>query len=248
LTADSTQATGLKWAAAATTPGEANTASNVGTGSGWFKQKTGVDLEFKTIIAGSTKLSVTVNASDLTLDVVQANLTLDSIGGTLGIAKGGTGQTTANTAFNALSPMTSRGDLLTRDASASARLGVGTDGFLLTADSAQAMGLKWATLTGRVTSITLTAAATASVTTDGTQTLIVLGYGDWTSVTTSESLEIKYNGTSKALQQCSVGSAGDRIPFCLFYSETPAAQTVNITLTATSGTVNNPHILVLHVS
>ena len=32
---------------------EANTASNVGLGSGLYKQKTGVDLEFKTLVAGS---------------------------------------------------------------------------------------------------------------------------------------------------------------------------------------------------
>lgn len=36
-----------------TDTGEVNTASNVGGGSGLFKQKTGVDLEFKTLIAGT---------------------------------------------------------------------------------------------------------------------------------------------------------------------------------------------------
>ncbi|GAH20659.1 unnamed protein product, partial [marine sediment metagenome] len=33
--------------------GESNTASNVGTGEGVFKQKLGVDLQFKTLLAGT---------------------------------------------------------------------------------------------------------------------------------------------------------------------------------------------------
>ena len=44
--------------------GEANTGSNVGTGDGVFKQKTGVDLEFKTLIGG-TNVTITNNANDL---------------------------------------------------------------------------------------------------------------------------------------------------------------------------------------
>ena len=47
--------------------GEINTASNVGTGDGVFKQKTGVDLEFKSLIAG-TNLSIVNNANDLTIN------------------------------------------------------------------------------------------------------------------------------------------------------------------------------------
>lgn len=46
--------------------GEANTASNVGTGSGVFKQKTGVDLEFKTLTAGSN-ITITPGANDLVI-------------------------------------------------------------------------------------------------------------------------------------------------------------------------------------
>lgn len=45
------------------------------------------------------------------------------------------------------STLTTKGDLLTRDASAVARLGVGSDGQVLTADSAQTLGVKWATPT-----------------------------------------------------------------------------------------------------
>lgn len=64
--------------------GEANTASNVGTGGvGVFKQKTGVDLEFKKINAGSNKITITDDTgnSELDIDVAQGNLDHGSIGG-----------------------------------------------------------------------------------------------------------------------------------------------------------------------
>jgi hypothetical protein len=47
--------------------GEINTGSNVGTGDGVFKQKTGVDLEFKTLIGG-TNVSIANNTNDLTIN------------------------------------------------------------------------------------------------------------------------------------------------------------------------------------
>lgn len=58
--------------------GETNTASNVGTsGVGVFKQKTGVNLEFKNINAGSNKITVTEDGvnNEIDVDVVVANLT-----------------------------------------------------------------------------------------------------------------------------------------------------------------------------
>lgn len=63
--------------------------------------------------------------------------------GTLPIANGGTGQTTKTAAFDALSPLTTKGDLVVRDGTNNIRLPVGADGKFLKADSAQASGLAW---------------------------------------------------------------------------------------------------------
>ncbi len=81
--------------------GETNTASNVGvSGVSVFKQKNGVDLEFRSINVASSKISVVLDGAnnEIDLDVVEANLTLDNLGGTLGLGKGGTGATTASVA------------------------------------------------------------------------------------------------------------------------------------------------------
>ena len=57
--------------------GEANTYSSVGSGISIIKTKTGVDLPFKSLFAGSTRISITGNTNDVSLDVNQANLSID---------------------------------------------------------------------------------------------------------------------------------------------------------------------------
>lgn len=66
------------------------------------------------------------------------------VSGVLPIANGGTGEDTAPEAFDALSPLTTKGDILTHDGTTNIRLGVGTDGFTLVADAAEPAGVKWA--------------------------------------------------------------------------------------------------------
>ena len=59
--------------------------------------------------------------------------------GTLPITAGGTGQTTASAAFNALSPITTTGDLIIGNGTNSAtRLAIGANGYILTSDGTTA--------------------------------------------------------------------------------------------------------------
>lgn len=63
---------------------------------------------------------------------------------TIGISKGGTGQTTQTAGMDALSPTTTKGDLLVDNGTSVIRLAVGSKNQVLVADSAQAAGVKWA--------------------------------------------------------------------------------------------------------
>ena len=72
--------------------GEANTASNVGTGGvGVFKIKSGVDLQFKKINVGSSKLTVTDDTGDDEVDIDLGTVALADLSDVT--AKSGTGTT-----------------------------------------------------------------------------------------------------------------------------------------------------------
>lgn len=90
----------------------------------------------------STDTLTNKSISGATNTITNVSLTA-GVTGTLPIANGGTGQTTASTAFGALSPLTTKGDIL-GFSTLNARVPIGADGFVLTADATQALGLKWA--------------------------------------------------------------------------------------------------------
>ena len=107
--------------------------------------------------AGGTVTSVTLDttttgltvSSGTTQEITASGTFL--LGGTLSVGHGGTGQTTAAAAFGALSPLTTKGDIL-GFSTVNARVPVGTNGQVLTADGTDALGVKWATpTTGTVT-------------------------------------------------------------------------------------------------
>jgi hypothetical protein len=67
--------------------GEINTASNLGSGANIFASKVLLDFRFRSLVPGSNRLSVTQNANDISLDIVPANMTLSSLGGSLNLSQ-----------------------------------------------------------------------------------------------------------------------------------------------------------------
>jgi len=100
--------------------------------------------------------------------------TAANVTGTVAIVNGGTGQTTASAAFNALSPITTTGDLILGNGTNSAtRLPIGANGYLLTSDgttaswtAAPATGVT--SFSAGTTGLTPATATTGAVTLAGT--------------------------------------------------------------------------------
>jgi hypothetical protein len=135
-----------------------------------------------------------------------------TIGGALNIGNGGTGQTVAGAAFDALAPTTTKGDIIVFDGNDNIRLGVGTDGYYLRADSTTGSGLKWDSVAsggGSVTGVTATAplassgGTTPDISLTGTIPIANGGTGETTDVaafdalapTTTKGDIIVYDGT-----------------------------------------------------
>ncbi|WP_374030165.1 beta strand repeat-containing protein [Bdellovibrio bacteriovorus] len=136
----------LSWVAASAgsvTSVTAGTGLNVGAGPGGtitsigtLNVNVGTSANQILQLNGSSQIPA-VDGSLLT------NLTPANLGAAVPINKGGTGQTTATAAFDALSPLTSKGDLVTRDGTNNVRLPVGADFKYLRANSAAATGLEY---------------------------------------------------------------------------------------------------------
>lgn len=62
--------------------GTTYTASNVGGGYGWFKQILNNEIQFKTLLIG-TKLSVTNSADNISLDVIENQININNLSGTI---------------------------------------------------------------------------------------------------------------------------------------------------------------------
>jgi hypothetical protein len=91
-------------------------------------------------VNGITLTGTVTSSGSLTLGGTLSGVSLTTqVSGTLPIANGGTGQTTASAAFNALSPITTAGDLILGDgANSSTRLAIGGNATVLTSNGTTA--------------------------------------------------------------------------------------------------------------
>jgi len=134
---------------------------------------------------------------------------------TIDIAHGGTGQTTAAAAFNALSPVTSVGDLIIgTGVNTNNRLAIGTNGQILTSNGTTASWAAPAT-NGTVTSITVTTGtgllvnggATETITTAGTFPLTLTTNLQKLSGLTSTGFISRDNVTGNMIERAITGTA-----------------------------------------
>lgn len=172
---------------------------------------------------------------------------------TLAISSGGTGQTTASAAFNALSPITTTGDLILGNGTNSAtRLGIGANGYLLTSNGTTA---SWAaapaagvtSFAGGTTGLTPASATTGAislagtlvVSNGGTGATTLTGYvkGTGTSALTASSTipntDISGLGTMSTQNANSVAVTGGAIDGTTVGSTTAAAVTGTIITAST---------------
>jgi uncharacterized protein (UPF0254 family) len=143
LIADSLAPVGFSWQTTV------NAVANIGVGGvGVFDNLNAGTAELRNIAPASAKITVVLDApnNQVNLDVSESSLTLDNLGGTLSISKGGTGQTTQTAAFDALSPSSAKGDLIVNNGSNDVAQTVGANNEILVADSTAATGIRWDTV------------------------------------------------------------------------------------------------------
>jgi hypothetical protein len=150
--------------------------------------------------------------------------------GTVPIAAGGTGQTAKTDAFDALSPLTTAGDLLTHDGSDNIRLALGAHGTAAISLSG-ALTYRAITFMGGVVSSAQNMTSTSYADVPGLTTTLPANqlyqfrcYGTWVSTSTLNGMGLSVNGT---------GGTGQTAVYTLGIQTTAMATTGNNTMSTT---------------
>lgn len=94
-------------------------------------------------------------------------------------------------------------------------------------------------------SIESTSGATHSLTTVANQKVLVFAKGDYTGSSSDINVVLAYNGVNKDVVTIDPDVSGANTPFCLMYQEIPGAGTQNVTVSVSSGSLNNVVIMVI---
>ena len=138
---------------------------------------------------GTNVVMNTIQVADVPTLNQNTTGTASNVTGTVAIANGGTGQTSASAAFNALSPITTTGDLILGNGTNSAtRLAIGANGYLLSSNGTTA---SWqpapaggvTTFSAGTTGLTPNTATSGAVTLAGTLALANGGSGQTSAQT-----------------------------------------------------------------
>jgi hypothetical protein len=150
----------------------------------------------------------TIQAADVPTLNQNTTGTAANVTGLVAITNGGTGQNTKAAGFNALSPITTTGDIIIgTGTNASGRLGIGTVGYVLTSTGTTAT---WQASTGGVTSFqTSLSGLTPSSSTGGAITLAgTLGpTSGGTNQTSYTKGDILYSSATNTLSKLGIGTA-----------------------------------------
>jgi len=151
---------------------------------------------------GSGSVVLNTSPSLVTPTLGAASATSLALGSALTVANGGTGQTSASSAFNALSPITTTGDLIIgTGVNTSSRLGIGSSGYTLTSNGTTAA---WAAPAASGATITPTTSNT---------TYYVIGTPSTSGTNTADYISntnvISFNASTGALTAVSMVSSSD---------------------------------------